>query len=62
MLTSAGTRTEAGGNIGKPYSEIVREGHPLDVITLEVSSFQLERIQKFRPTSQRVAEPDSRSS
>ncbi len=49
MLTSAGTRTEAGGNIGKPYSEIVREGHPLDVITLEVSSFQLERIQKFRP-------------
>ena len=49
MLTSAGTRTEAGGNIGKPYSEIVKEAHPLDVITLEVSSFQLERIQKFRP-------------
>ena len=49
MLTSTGTRTEAGGNIGKPYSEIVGEGHPLDVITLEVSSFQLERIQKFRP-------------
>ena len=49
MLTSAGTRTVAGGNIGKPYSEIVREGHPLDVITLEVSSFQFERIQKFRP-------------
>lgn len=49
MLTGAGTRTEAGGNIGKPYSEIVQEGHPLDVITLEVSSFQLERIQDFRP-------------
>ena len=49
MLTSVGTRTVAGGNIGKPYSEIVHEGHPLDVITLEVSSFQLERIQKFRP-------------
>ncbi len=49
MLTSAGTRTVAGGNIGKPYSEIVSEGLPLDVITLEVSSFQLERIQKFRP-------------
>ena len=49
MLTSAGTRTEAGGNIGKPYSEIVSEGQSLDVITLEVSSFQLERIQKFRP-------------
>ena len=49
MLTGAGVRTVAGGNIGKPYSEIVREGHPMDVITLEVSSFQLERIQKFRP-------------
>ena len=49
MLTGAGVRTVAGGNIGKPYSEIVREGEPMDVITLEVSSFQLERIQKFRP-------------
>ena len=49
MLTGAGVQTVAGGNIGKPYSEIITEGHPLDVITLEVSSFQLERIQKFRP-------------
>lgn len=49
MLTGAGVATEAGGNIGKPYSEIVAEGKPMDVITLEVSSFQLERIQKFRP-------------
>ncbi len=49
MLTGAGVRTVAGGNIGKPYSEIVREGEPTDIITLEVSSFQLERIQKFRP-------------
>lgn len=50
MLTSVGIRTVAGGNIGKPYSEIVKEGKPLDVITLEVSSFQLERIQRFRPS------------
>ena len=49
MLTGAGIRTVAGGNIGKPYSEIVRGGESLDVITLEVSSFQLERIQEFRP-------------
>ena len=47
MLTGAGMRTVAGGNIGKPYSEIVSEGRPMDVITLEVSSFQLERIQKL---------------
>ena len=49
MLNSAGIKTEAGGNIGKPYSEVVTEGNALDIITLEVSSFQLERIQKFRP-------------
>ncbi len=49
MLTGAGVRTVAGGNIGKPYSEIVSERQEVDVITLEVSSFQLERIQKFRP-------------
>ena len=49
MLTSAGVRTEAAGNIGKPYSEIVSEGKPMDIITLEVSSFQLERIERFRP-------------
>ncbi len=49
MLQSAGTRTIAGGNIGKPYSEIVLEAEPLDLLTLEVSSFQLERIETFRP-------------
>jgi UDP-N-acetylmuramoylalanine--D-glutamate ligase len=49
MLNGAGVRTIAAGNIGKPYSEIVREGPTLDVITLEVSSFQLERIETFRP-------------
>lgn len=49
MLTSVRVRTEAGGNIGKPYSEIVSESKGMDVITLEVSSFQLERIQTFRP-------------
>ena len=49
MLTGAGVRTEACGNIGKPYTEVVRENPPLDVVTLEVSSFQLERIAMFRP-------------
>lgn len=49
MFTSAGVRTEACGNIGKPYSEVAAAGEALDVITLEVSSFQLERIVEFRP-------------
>lgn len=50
MLTQAGVATVAGGNIGRPFSEIVRQGtEAYDLITLEVSSFQLERIRQFRP-------------
>ncbi|OAI43262.1 hypothetical protein AYO41_02240 [Verrucomicrobia bacterium SCGC AG-212-E04] len=49
MLQTGGKRTIAGGNIGKPYSEVVLEGQRLDMLTLEVSSFQLERIETFRP-------------
>lgn len=49
MLQTGGLRSIAGGNIGKPYSEIVLEGNKFDVLTLEVSSFQLERIETFRP-------------
>ena len=50
MLTQAGVATVAGGNIGKPFSEIINQGSDAyDLITLEVSSFQLERIRQFRP-------------
>src|SRR6266550_4059299 len=38
------------GNIGKPLSEVAREKQPLDVLTVEVSSFQLEAIRTFRPS------------
>jgi UDP-N-acetylmuramoylalanine--D-glutamate ligase len=50
MLNACGQRTIACGNIGKPLSEVAREKQPLDVLTVEVSSFQLEAIQKFRPS------------
>jgi len=50
MLNAAGQRTIACGNIGKPLSEVAREGKPFDVLTVEVSSFQLETIQTFRPS------------
>lgn len=49
MFTGAGVVTEACGNIGKPFSEVVVEDEDLAVITLEVSSFQLERIVDFHP-------------
>src|SRR4030095_13936554 len=50
MLNACGQRTIACGNIGKPLSEVAREHKPLDLLTVEVSSFQLETIQTFHPS------------
>jgi UDP-N-acetylmuramoylalanine--D-glutamate ligase len=40
-----------GGNIGTPAISLVERALPETVIVLEVSSFQLETIQSFRPKS-----------
>ena len=50
MLNACGQRTIACGNIGKPLSDIVRRQEKYDVLTVEVSSFQLETIRTFRPS------------
>jgi UDP-N-acetylmuramoylalanine--D-glutamate ligase len=50
MLNACGQRTIACGNIGKPLSEVAREKQPFDVLTVEVSSFQLETIRTFHPS------------
>ena len=47
MLKSAGFRARAAGNLGTPALSLV--GQALDVAVLEVSSFQLETCQRFRP-------------
>jgi UDP-N-acetylmuramoylalanine--D-glutamate ligase len=47
LLRAAGLRAEAAGNIGHPALELV--GRPLDAAVLEVSSFQLETTERFRP-------------
>jgi len=49
ILNAAGASTKACGNIGLPVSEVLLQGARLDVLTIEVSSFQLETIQNFRP-------------
>src|ERR1044072_6344102 len=49
MSNACGQRTIACGNIGKPLSEVAREKQPFDVLTVEVSSFQLETIRSFHP-------------
>jgi UDP-N-acetylmuramoylalanine--D-glutamate ligase len=50
MLNDCGQKTIACGNIGKPLSEVAREKIKYDVLTVEVSSFQLETIKTFRPS------------
>ena len=50
MLNACGQRTIACGNIGKPLSEVALEKNQFDVLTVEVSSFQLETIKTFRPS------------
>jgi UDP-N-acetylmuramoylalanine--D-glutamate ligase len=49
IFNGCGQRTVASGNIGTPLSELVARREPMDVITLECSSFQLETISSFRP-------------
>jgi UDP-N-acetylmuramoylalanine--D-glutamate ligase len=50
VLNACGQRTIACGNIGKPLSEVARDRQPFDVLTVEVSSFQLEAIETFHPS------------
>ena len=47
ILNACGKRTIACGNIGKPLSEIARRKNEFDLLTVEVSSFQLETIETF---------------
>lgn len=49
VLTAGGLRTLPAGNHGRAFSDVVWAREPLDVHTLEVSSFQLETIESFRP-------------
>ncbi len=49
MLTMNHVRTLAAGNIGLPLCAVAARTRELDYLTLEVSSFQLETIQHFRP-------------
>ncbi|MBU1694675.1 MAG: UDP-N-acetylmuramoyl-L-alanine--D-glutamate ligase [Verrucomicrobia bacterium] len=48
-LQQAGLRAAPGGNYGAAICRVVREQPDLDWLVLEVSSFQLETVNTFRP-------------
>ncbi len=50
ILREAGFSTETAGNIGVPFVGKVLAGPLPDVLVVEISSFQLERIHRFRPS------------
>ena len=49
VLTAGGIPTLVGGNIGTPAISLVGQAKPDTAVVLEVSSFQLETIDTFRP-------------
>ena len=48
LLKNSASRVVVCGNIGTPFSQIILENN-YEIIILEVSSFQLEKIDKFKP-------------
>ena len=48
LFKKAGFKSEAGGNIGKPFAQIVLENKDLDFVVLELSSYQLENLKEFK--------------
>jgi UDP-N-acetylmuramoylalanine--D-glutamate ligase len=49
LLETAGVRAVAGGNIGTALSELALADPQPEVVVLEVSSFQLSRVERFAP-------------
>ena len=49
MLTAAGRRAVAAGNVGTPLLEVVLDPQPYDVVAVELSSFQLHYSHSIAP-------------
>ena len=49
MLNHAGYKAAYAGNIGRSLSEVLLKEKDLDFVSLELSSFQLENIENFKP-------------
>ncbi len=49
IISASGFHTLVGGNIGTPAISLVENSTPETIAVLEVSSFQLETIQTYRP-------------
>lgn len=51
VFNTCGIKTHVAGNIGLAFSEVVLDVEVNDFVALEVSSFQLDLIDKFKPSA-----------
>ena len=49
IFKACGFSTFVGGNIGNPLIDLLASGEPVERVVVELSSFQLEGIESFRP-------------
>jgi UDP-N-acetylmuramoylalanine--D-glutamate ligase len=49
ILEKSGKKTQVGGNIGRPVTDLIDSSAPDGWSVLEISSFQLETVDTFRP-------------
>lgn len=49
ICRTAGRKTLVAGNVGIPFSEVTRQATADSLVVLELSSFQLEKIESFHP-------------
>ncbi|MGC9026040.1 MAG: UDP-N-acetylmuramoyl-L-alanine--D-glutamate ligase [bacterium] len=49
ILNNAGRKAGVGGNIGTPFIELVEHDKDYEIYVLELSSYQLEGIESFKP-------------
>ncbi len=49
LLNGAGIASVAAGNYGRAYTDVVLSGERIDALSLELSSFQLETVDRFHP-------------
>lgn len=50
LLETGGVKAALGGNIGKSFASLLAEGVDCEVFVLEISSFQLDDVDQFRPS------------
>ena len=50
IFRACGFDTFVGGNIGRPLIELASSGEKVERVVVELSSFQLEGVESFRPT------------